>query len=115
MVKRVFVFSDMQFDQASGNRYETDHMVIKRKFEAHNYPVPEIVYWNLSNMRTVPTTKDEKGVALISGYSPQLFKLFLAGEKIDPSTVMRRAIDKLFFELAVLTFSPHFKHLKVED
>jgi hypothetical protein len=32
MIKRVFVFSDMEFDQASTNNWETDYEVIQRKF-----------------------------------------------------------------------------------
>ncbi|KAK3041335.1 hypothetical protein RJ639_002316 [Escallonia herrerae] len=56
MIKRVFVFSDMEFDQASRHGYrkvrpkgwETDYEVIQRKFKEKGYSnVPKIVFWNL--------------------------------------------------------------------
>ncbi|PWA46614.1 hypothetical protein CTI12_AA507080 [Artemisia annua] len=37
MVKRVFVFSDMEFDQASSRPWETDYEAIQRKFRSHGY------------------------------------------------------------------------------
>jgi hypothetical protein len=54
MIKRVFVFSDMQFDLAArpppsslyGARgpWETTHSAIERTFTAAGYKVPQIVY-----------------------------------------------------------------------
>jgi len=40
MVKTVFVFSDMEFDEAGGRKYETDYMLIERKFAEAGYPLP---------------------------------------------------------------------------
>ncbi|KAF4455512.1 hypothetical protein F53441_2174 [Fusarium austroafricanum] len=70
MVKRVFVFSDMQFNQASSsnsynapysNRYSTEtedpsswkgsFERIKEKFEDAGYELPELVFWNLAGGR----------------------------------------------------------------
>ncbi|KAH6807098.1 hypothetical protein C2S51_028206 [Perilla frutescens var. frutescens] len=44
MIKRLFVFSDMEFDQASLNPWETDYQVIMRKYTEKGYGecVPEI-------------------------------------------------------------------------
>ncbi|KAG5520551.1 hypothetical protein RHGRI_033209 [Rhododendron griersonianum] len=51
--KRVFVFSDMEFDQASARPWETDYQVIVRKFGEKGYGscVPEIVFWNLRDSK----------------------------------------------------------------
>ncbi|KAF5746390.1 hypothetical protein HS088_TW06G00561 [Tripterygium wilfordii] len=51
MIKRLFVFSDMEFDMASPNPWETDYQVIVMKFTEKGYgsAVPEIVFWNLSD------------------------------------------------------------------
>uniref|UniRef100_A0A0D9XFA0 VWFA domain-containing protein n=1 Tax=Leersia perrieri TaxID=77586 RepID=A0A0D9XFA0_9ORYZ len=49
MIRTIFVFSDMEFDQASSsNRWETDYEAICRKFRAAGYGdvVPQIVVWN---------------------------------------------------------------------
>ncbi|KAK1322359.1 hypothetical protein QJS10_CPA03g01489 [Acorus calamus] len=95
MIKRVFVFSDMEFDQASDRRWETDYRVIRRKFKKKGYgsAVPEIVFWNLRDSRSTPVTSMDKGVALVSGFSKNLLKLFLERDGvIDPETVMEDAI-----------------------
>ncbi|KAK1286057.1 hypothetical protein QJS10_CPB20g00930 [Acorus calamus] len=95
MIKRVFVFSDMEFDQASDRRWETDYMVIRRKFEEKGYgsAVPEIVFWNLRDSRSTPVKSMDKGVALVSGFSKNLLKLFLERDGvIDPEIVMDDAV-----------------------
>ncbi|XP_062110727.1 uncharacterized protein LOC133822411 [Humulus lupulus] len=96
MVKRVFVFSDMEFDQACLNSWETDYEVIRRKFREKGYEkaVPEIVFWNLRDSRSTPVMGSQKGVGLVSGFSKNLMKMFLdnSGE-IDPEGIMEVAIS----------------------
>ncbi|KAK6923530.1 Uncharacterized conserved protein UCP015417, vWA [Dillenia turbinata] len=79
MIKRVLVFSDMEFDQASANNWETDYEAIVWKFMEQGYgsAVPEIVFWNLRDSHSTPTPGTQKGVALVSGFSENLLKLFL--------------------------------------
>ncbi len=101
MVKRLFVFSDMQFDAADGARmdaggWETNHDAIARDYAEAGYDVPEIVYWNLAGeLQTVPVEAERKGVALMSGSSPAMMKVFMGedgeGEEeevLDDDTVM---------------------------
>lgn len=98
MIKRIFVFSDMEFDQASSNTWETDYEVIKKKFKQSGYEnaVPELVFWNLRNSRATPVPATEKGVALVSGYSKNLLKLFLNnGGVVNPEDTMTEAISGL--------------------
>ena len=89
MVKRVFVFSDMEFDQASENPWETDYQVIERKFRDRGYEkVPEIVFWNLTHSSSTPVTAKQNGVALLGGFSKNLLTLFLEeGGEIKPEDV----------------------------
>ncbi|KAJ3688373.1 hypothetical protein LUZ61_017537 [Rhynchospora tenuis] len=108
MVKKLFVFSDMEFNQARGggyyfyrssdesNSWETDYEVICKKFEARGYgnAVPEIVFWNLRDSRSTPVTANQKGVALVSGFSKNLLKIFLEGKSApNPEEVMMEAIS----------------------
>ncbi|KAG8892231.1 hypothetical protein FRC00_012425, partial [Tulasnella sp. 408] len=81
MVKKLFVFSDMQFDEArTTNEWETNHQKIVREFEEAGYEVPEIVYWNLQGVvGAKPVTKDTPGVAMLSGFSGNMLKLFMEG------------------------------------
>ncbi|CAN6193893.1 unnamed protein product [Urochloa humidicola] len=105
MVKRVIVFSDMEFDEASVNPWETDYEAITRKFTEAGYgaAIPEIVFWNLRDSKSVPVTSEEKGVALVSGFSKNLLKLFLDSDGIvTPRAVMEKAISgREYEELAV--------------
>jgi Domain of unknown function (DUF2828) len=99
MVRRLFVFSDMQFDHADGARkdagggeWQTNHDAIARAYAEAGYDVPEIVYWNLAGqLETVPVEAERKGVALMSGFSPAMMKVFMgedAEETLDDDTVM---------------------------
>ncbi|PKI43167.1 uncharacterized protein LOC116199001 [Punica granatum] len=96
IVKRIFVFSDMEFDQASRNPWETDYQVIKEKFRKAGYEdvVPQIVFWNLRDSTSTPVCKDQDGVALVSGFSKNLLKIFLNnGGQISPDSVLLDAIS----------------------
>ncbi|KAL7412508.1 hypothetical protein BDY24DRAFT_370914 [Mrakia frigida] len=78
MIKRLYVFSDMEFDHA-GSYQETHFEIIKREFEAEGYDLPELVFWNLNGTVSKPVTSQTPGVALVSGYSAALLKVFLEG------------------------------------
>ncbi|KAI9660031.1 MAG: hypothetical protein M1821_001383 [Bathelium mastoideum] len=100
MVKTVFVFSDMQFDEAQSNsRYFSDQSTaqwnkssyerVKKAYEESGYEMPELVFWNLAGGRggydntegdaRVPkqATEEESGVSLVSGYSQAQLKMFM--------------------------------------
>nr|XP_023874923.1 uncharacterized protein LOC111987439 [Quercus suber] len=136
LIQKVFVFSDMEFDEASGHYgdesesdvnarrqrrnearqqqerearlrrsgWETDYEVIQRKFREKGYnKVPEIVFWNLRNSKATPVPSDQSGVALVSGFSKNLVKLFLEnGGIINPVAVMHEAISgEMYQKLAI--------------
>uniref|UniRef100_A0A1D1ZCV9 Uncharacterized protein L728 n=1 Tax=Anthurium amnicola TaxID=1678845 RepID=A0A1D1ZCV9_9ARAE len=101
MIKKVFVFSDMEFDQASANSWETDYEVIMRKFKESGYGscIPEIVFWNLRSSQSTPVLAGQKGVALVSGFSKNMLALFLEGDGVlTPQKVMEDAISGKEFE-----------------
>ena len=89
MIKRLFVFTDMQFDEAGEHNannaatWETSHDVVERKFREAGYELPEIVYWDLNPFAcTTPVLDDRKGVVLMNGFSPSMLKVFM-GEEAD--------------------------------
>ncbi|KAL6839167.1 hypothetical protein ACP4OV_031058 [Aristida adscensionis] len=95
MIRTIFVFSDMEFDEASAHPWETDYKVIVRKFRDAGYgdAVPQIVFWNLRDSRSTPVTATEPGVAMVSGFSKNLVKLFLENDGVvSPEAVMKSAI-----------------------
>ncbi|KAL6177890.1 hypothetical protein ACLB2K_049411 [Fragaria x ananassa] len=116
MIKRVFVFSDMEFDLASGHRsfeywgyhnhnaqireegksWETDYEVIQKKFRERGYgdAVPQIVFWNLRDSKSTPVLATQPGVALLSGFSKNALKMFLDDDgQIRPDRIMEKAIS----------------------
>ncbi|KAL6599165.1 hypothetical protein ACP70R_046029 [Stipagrostis hirtigluma subsp. patula] len=96
MIRTIFVFSDMEFDQASAHPWETDYKVIVRKFTDAGYGdvVPQIVFWNLRDSRSTPVTATQPGVAMVSGFSKNLVKLFLENDGVvNPEAVMKSAIS----------------------
>ncbi|OAX34369.1 hypothetical protein K503DRAFT_774634 [Rhizopogon vinicolor AM-OR11-026] len=96
MIKRIFVFTDMQFDASQYSVYhqtatvdwETNHDVIERAYKEAGYEMPQIVYWDLSNPgdhpgNTAPVTGEQKGVALLNGFSPSLLKVFMGVDDVE--------------------------------
>ncbi|KIJ11000.1 hypothetical protein PAXINDRAFT_16090 [Paxillus involutus ATCC 200175] len=100
MIKRIFVFSDIQFDCAFTEydpaNWKTNHDVVERAYREAGYEVPEIVYWNLSRRSiTAPVTGEMEGVALLSGYSPSLLKVFMAVEEEEDFEVLDNSREKV--------------------
>ncbi|KQK11816.1 hypothetical protein BRADI_2g62560v3 [Brachypodium distachyon] len=96
MVKRVFVLSDMEFDGwTGGEAWVSEHDAIRSKFEAEGFAVPEVVFWNVGTSKaSVPVVAAQKGVALVSGYSKNLVRLFLEADGVlTPSAIMADAIS----------------------
>lgn len=100
-VKRVFVFSDMQFDQAfCGVGRASSHFDLARaKFEAAGRSMPEIVFWNLrGNTNDFPVTTDDRGVVMLAGYSPALLGALTSGGELSPLTMMLGVIRGARYE-----------------
>ena len=92
MVKQVFIFSDMQFNQANdrSDRWTTAYERIREKFKKAGYEMPRLIFWNLAGGRAgwdsdagdddtapKPVSAAEEGTALVSGYSQGQMKIFL--------------------------------------
>ena len=59
----------------------TNFEVAKAKFSVHGYELPRVVFWNVaSRNEQQPVTKNEQGVALVSGCSPRLFSMLAEGK-----------------------------------
>lgn len=89
MIKRLFVFSDMQFDSARSDfngrasDWETNHDVVEKAYKEAGYEVPQIVYWDLSvksQMTKEVESSTKKGVAMMNGFSPAMLKVFMGEE-----------------------------------
>jgi hypothetical protein len=93
MPAALLILSDMQFDQCA--RYDDSAMeMIAREYATHGYKMPNIIFWNLNAQDNVPAKFDDKGVALVSGFSPAIVKGVLAADLDDftPETIMMQTI-----------------------
>ncbi|KAK4054032.1 hypothetical protein OIO90_003677 [Microbotryomycetes sp. JL221] len=120
MPEFMYIFSDMEFDEAQSIRstnFTTHHEIVKTEYSDAGYELPQMVYWNLasrSDSSSKPVTMNDQGVALVSGYSQAMLKVFLGGNlvqdeawteigpqgeevvtkaKIDPVQVMQKALS----------------------
>ncbi len=88
MPKKLYIVSDMEFDSCIDNGNVTNFAYAQKLFKSHGYELPDIVFWNVaSRNKQQPVTKNEAGVALVSGCTPRLFSM-VAGGVASPYTVM---------------------------
>lgn len=75
MPKKIYIVSDMEFDECADDASKSIFNLMKNKFAKNNYELPEIVFWNVNARNThVPVTMNDRGVQLVSGCSPIIFK-----------------------------------------
>ncbi len=88
MPSKLYVISDMEFDTCAQGAQITNFEHAKAEFARFGYQLPQIVFWNVaSRHRQQPVTKNEQGVALVSGCSPQIFSM-LSQNQLDPYSYM---------------------------
>lgn len=91
----ILIISDMEFDScavtsernmylASNRPNATLFQTIANEYLAAGYKMPRLVFWNVnSRTRTIPVRENDLGVALVSGFSPNICKMVMSG-KTDP-------------------------------
>lgn len=95
---RLFIISDMQFDEAMGNRNNVNDYffaTMKEKFTKAGYEMPNVVFWNVNAVNeAMPITVDERGVQLVSGCSPSTFKSVLANKYVSAYDLMLEVLNQ---------------------
>ncbi len=96
----IYIISDMEFDQATRGygSESTNFEAIKAQYESAGYKLPNLVFWNVDarSGQNLPVQKDEKGVSLVSGLSPSIFKI--AVENKTPEQVMLDTVNSERYE-----------------
>lgn len=96
MPGKIVCLSDMQFDKASNTdvNEETLHKTIIKKYEGTAYNPPKFIYWNLSSQKneSFPITSNSENVAMISGFSEQLLKVFMNNDKFDAENIVNEIL-----------------------
>ena len=105
MPTRLYIFSDMEFDMAlqEWGRWKTgfnpDTLVegIAKKWAAHGYKMPDIVFWNLdARQNNIPAIGE--GFSYISGFSPVMIEQVLSG-KTGLDLVMEKLNSERYKEI----------------
>ena len=95
---KLYIISDMQFDAAQttirweGNIKPKPFMeTMKLKYAEAGYTMPAIVYWNVRNSDCgmFQSTFEGENCAMVSGYSPSLFKAILDGTEFETETIIK--------------------------
>ena len=93
--QNIIVISDMEFDSATGSRSywnrssngistdnaETVMEGIARKWAAHGYTLPHMIYWNVdARQNNIPQDLGNGRVSYVSGMSPSIFSTIMTGK-----------------------------------
>lgn len=92
MPTKILIISDMEFDRcADVAPYET----LMQLYKESGYKLPDIIFWNVDGrIQNVPVNKNQKGVGLVSGFSPAILTAILGGEPIPtPQDLMLNALS----------------------
>jgi len=93
MPTAILIMSDMEFNQATRRNNKALDM-IKEKYESSGYTMPKVIFWNLcSRHDNFPVQVGEDNTALISGFSPSILKSVLAGEAMNPISIMLKTLN----------------------
>lgn len=67
--------------------------VIAQRYAEAGYQIPRLVFWNVnSRSGTIPVKENNLGVALVSGFSPNIAKMVMSGQT-DPYDCLLEAIN----------------------
>lgn len=92
--RNILILSDMEFDVCAGCNGTGPQRLVKpterlfqvfaERYRRYGYQLPRLVFWNIcSRTGTIPVKENPLGVALVSGFSPNVVKMVLSNST-DP-------------------------------
>lgn len=107
MPKKLFVFTDMQFDEAcnESSSIETIYQNIVKMFKTNGYTPPKFIFWNLNSdhHETFPVNCKTEGTAMVSGFSEQLLKIFMSYDEFKPEFIVNEILE------------PYLEHIVINE
>jgi len=89
IVKKLYIISDMQFDDYSIQGTSVDIFEeMSEAFAKAGYDFPSIVFWNVNAYGNTPMTMNAQGVQLVSGFSPSILTSLLNNDGKTPYDFM---------------------------
>lgn len=99
----IVVISDMQFNCVSNAR-KTVFEQARGKFAAKGYALPNVVFWNVNaKAGQSPVTIHDTGSALVSGFSPSIFKSIVTCKDVTPIDMMLETVTDERYAVPYLT------------
>lgn len=98
MPDAIIILSDMQFDHSAIEGTSATALEMARdKYRKSGYKMPAIIFWNLAaraSSAQSPVKMDDRGVVLVSGFSPNLMSSVLSTnmEEFTPYAMMMKVI-----------------------
>lgn len=95
MPTMILIISDMEFNRCV--HYDDNAIQgIHRQYEEKGYKLPKVVFWNVNGRQgNVPVQINEKGTALVSGFSPAILTALLSNpSSFTPEGIMLAAVGK---------------------
>lgn len=107
MPTMMLMLSDMEFNQAQGYYTKPNPNLldmVREMFEEAGYKTPKLVFWNIASRSddNKPAKHDEKGVGLVSGFSPSILKSVLSGKSVTPMDMMLETINSDRYEAVTI-------------
>lgn len=83
--QNLIVISDMEFDAGTScwRGFDTLTLMesIRKKWAAHGYDLPKLIYWNVdSRKNNIPENIGCGLVSYVSGFSPSIFQTIMSGK-----------------------------------
>jgi len=108
MPTKILILSDMEFDSCTGGRSygyggrhdagkwdKTALQYARSAYQEAGYKLPEIIFWNINAREgNSPVTVNDKGAALVSGFSPAIMRSILSCKNVTPTDMMLETVNK---------------------
>ena len=125
---KLVIVSDMNFNLGVTNS-ETQFRTIEKlfnEFYKKTYEIPEgegdipvVVFWNVASNGSHAAKADQKGVILLSGYSPRYFADLCSNSfdmnSIDPLIMLRNILDSEKYDIVRAKFEDYYSLLNGAD
>ena len=94
MFHKIYIISDMEFDECTYNRNATNFENAKQMFERMGYTLPQLVFWNVDSRHDQsPIVIGDQCVYLVSGCSPSLFRSLMSTSSFDAYSFMLEVLN----------------------
>lgn len=107
MPTMMIMLSDMEFNVSQGYYAKPNPNLldmVTQLFEEAGYKMPKLVFWNIASRSddNKPVKHDEKGIGLVSGFSPSILKSVLSGKSVTPMDMMLETINSERYEAVTI-------------